>query len=205
MTLDSESQNLFGNDNNHQHNEIVHSFAALLLLSESDGGKTWHEHAPELIMEVLKKLGMKNREQGSTTDERKFKSLRQRWFCLNGRGPKQRDDEKGANGNVPFLIERDALVRLPIKRASKAEPEQLASCLLMGTFNEHHNEWFLTTQDKAKEQPTWTANMKSSKHELHVRMVAHNLAFGTCEHAAVDGGGWCSWKQRERLPTREPA
>jgi hypothetical protein len=187
MTLDSELQNLFGNEDNDQHNGIVQSFGALLSLSEYDGDETWYERAPGLIIKVLKKLGMKNREQGSTTDERKYKSLRQRWFSLDGRRPKQQDDEEGSNGKEPILIERDVLVRLPIKQASKTEPEQFASYLVMGIFNKYYNKWFLITQDEAKEKPMWTENMKSSKYRLHVRMVVYNSAYGMYEYGVVDG------------------
>jgi hypothetical protein len=134
LELEMELKSLFGEEN--EQAEIINAFDKLLSLPSKEGDLLWYERAPGLIVNVMEHLGMKSREQGSTTEDRKFKSLRQRWFTLDGPKSKQVSAEIKDDSSTN-LIERDTVVTLPLKKAKKSDTQQFADYLVMGIYNKY--------------------------------------------------------------------
>ena len=109
---------------------------------------------------------MKNRNEGSTNQERKSKSLIQRWFSKN---EYKHDKEKEKDINKEEIhIKRYSLIEMICKKKEgkkQAETKQLYRVLAL--FDKHYNKWHICEDNSI----LWHPNYPKKKFLVLASMV----------------------------------
>ena len=141
----------------------------------------WPEEVMDIVNEAMVLMTMKKREQGSVGEERKYKSLKQRWFTLKGDKASNKKAGEGKDDVGPqskAIIEQDVVVSL-----------EGGDYVVMGMFKKHYNKHFLLEQQDEKK----LQDAQKEKTRLHVRKVMFDATLHMCK--LEEGGTKDIYKQ----------
>eukprot|EP00978_Attheya_sp_CCMP212_P037401 scaffold175918_cov57-Attheya_sp.AAC.2 len=102
------------------------------------------EDISQLTYDEICSLKLKKRDQGSTSLERKSKSLQQRWFTKGNSNSSKQGKMPIEEKNKDTYVEHDSLIELMCKQGkgdNQSETAQLYRVLAL--FDKHYNKWYI--------------------------------------------------------------
>jgi hypothetical protein len=156
------------------------SWADVMNIGSSAFSESWGNEAPLVILNSLSVLCLKGREQGSTNDAMKYKSLIARWFAPSHIKPVSDTRKVAVAIQNSYIIERDVIVVWKAPKEDKAH-----HYVVLCTYSKYYNKWYLT---KEEEKPEWNPSLKAvtSKQRVLLRMLRYDKLTRQYRYASND-------------------
>jgi hypothetical protein len=136
-----------------------------------------------LTLDGICSLEMEKREKGSTSLDRKSKSLQQRWFNKGNYNGKKVEISSGGKAKVVTYVERDSLIELMCKQGKgRNQSETLQLYRVLALFHKHYNKWYIIEENKKE----WYPSFPKGKYLVLASMVEKDVLFDKYEDVLVE-------------------
>jgi hypothetical protein len=160
--------------------QAMKDFASILITTQTP---TFTAKAlVDMILEATANVELKKREQASTSDKQKAKSLISRWFQKE---EKDKKPTEGATEDSSYL-ERDRLVKLDCSTETTYR--------VLEVWTKHYNKWYLSKEPRKK----WSKPFAAGVCKISLRMVEYDHAFQ--QYKDVIPAGNHGMKQKQMHP-----
>ena len=114
------------------------------------------------VREAICVLHLRNSERGAITNDRKYRSLTERWFV------RKNNNHSSDNQAQAKYIERNVHITLPIKDANNNLVTK--DYMVLGIYTKYSRKWFPCEKGR---QP-WQPNLPNGKYRVQARMIELN-------------------------------
>ena len=136
-------------------------------------------HTSKHILKAMRLMEKSNKQQGSISSERKYKSLNARWMSKPSETTILLDNE--LIHISPFILQRDVVVKIKLKSTSNDE----GTFRILGVYTKFYNKWYINPNPKTKKDYqliSWNESFPKGQVKLSVRMIM----FDESTHRYID-------------------